>query len=163
MSDAVSVRWARPDDAASIASLIREMQVHYEQAPVKEEDCLDAARHWLSGEPGMARAVLALRGSQGCGFAVASRLWPAEGIASALLIKELFVAGPERGRGIGKCILRFLAQHCAAEGIARMDLTTEDWNEGAIRFYERNGASVRTRKVYLRFDRAAIGKLCDDT
>jgi GNAT superfamily N-acetyltransferase len=162
MSDAVSVRWARPDDAASLASLIHQLHVHYGQPSAKAEDCLAEASLWLAGEPGMARAALAFQGSDCCGLAVTSRLWPAEGIASALLIKVLFVSEPSRGQGIGKRILRFLAQHCAAEGIARMDLTTEDWNEGAIRFYERNGAKVQTRKIYLRFDRTAIGTLGDD-
>jgi GNAT superfamily N-acetyltransferase len=163
MMDAAFVRWAQPGDAASIAGLIQELLEYYGQPVPAEADCLAAAGAWLSGEPGMARAALAFAGTDCCAIAVTARLWPAEGIASALMVKELFVSESFRRRGIGKLILGFLARHCAAEGIARMDLTTEDWNGEAIRFYERNGATRLAQKVYLRFDdRSIIGLAADE-
>ena len=57
-----------------------------------------------------------------------------------------------RSAGLGLGLLRFLAGHCIAEGIGRIDLTTEDWNEGALRFYDRLGAERHDQKIFLRFD-----------
>jgi GNAT superfamily N-acetyltransferase len=159
---AASVRWAGPDDAPAIAGLMQQLQAHYGQPVSQETDWLVSVSQWLSAEPGTARAALAFAGNQCCGIAVTARLWPAEGVSSALMIKELFVPERFRNQGIGRSILRFLARHCTETGIARMDLTTEDWNEGAIRFYERNGALGQAQKVYLRFDVTAINGLARD-
>ena len=48
-------------------------------------------------------------------------------------------------------LLRFLAGYCIAQGIGRIDLTTEDWNEGALRFYDRLGAERHDQKIFFRF------------
>jgi GNAT superfamily N-acetyltransferase len=159
---AASVRWAGLDDAPVIAGLMQQLQAHYGQPVSPETDWLVSVSQWMSGEPGTATAALAFTDKQCCGIAVTARLWPAEGISSALMIKELFVPEQFRNLGIGRSILRFLARHCTETGIARMDLTTQDWNEGAIRFYERNGAIGQAQKVYLRFDGTAINGLARD-
>ena len=76
-----------------------------------------------------------------------------------LVLKDLFVRDGHRSAGIGEALLKFLAGHCLAKGIGRIDLTTEDWNEGAIRFYERLGAERHDQKVFLRFDTDGLRKL----
>jgi ribosomal protein S18 acetylase RimI-like enzyme len=53
--------------------------------------------------------------------------------------------------GVGLGLLRFLAGHCIAAGIGRIDFTTEDWNEGALAFYDKLGAQRHDKKVFLRF------------
>lgn len=159
---AASIRWAGPGDAPAIAELMQQLQAHYRQPVSRYDECLAAASQWLSGGPGTATAVLAFAGEQCCGVAVTARLWPAEGLSSALMIKELFIPERFRNQGIGRAILRFLARHCTETGIARIDLSTEDWNEGAIRFYERNGALGQAQKVYLRFDGTALNGLARD-
>lgn len=52
--------------------------------------------------------------------------------------------------------MAFLAGHCLREGIGRIDLTTEDWNERALRFYVGLGAERQGRKVFLRLSSEAL-------
>ena len=53
-------------------------------------------------------------------------------------VKNLAVAGPDRGRGIGGAILRAVAQQAAAEGADEVIVGTADAAVGTIGFYLRN-------------------------
>ncbi|MGM9624120.1 MAG: GNAT family N-acetyltransferase, partial [Eubacteriales bacterium] len=54
-----------------------------------------------------------------------------------------------RGRGIGKTLLRALAQRAAAEGCGRVEWSCLDWNTPAIEFYRAQGAcSMDEWKVF---------------
>nr|WP_245525847.1 GNAT family N-acetyltransferase [Mesorhizobium sp. M00.F.Ca.ET.216.01.1.1] len=52
--------------------------------------------------------------------------------------------------------MAFLADHCLSQGIGRIDLTTEDWNEGALRFYARLGVERHGQKIFLRLSGEAL-------
>jgi RimJ/RimL family protein N-acetyltransferase len=59
--------------------------------------------------------------------------------------------------------MRFLVRYCVAEGIGRIDLTTENWNEGALRFYARLGAARHDQKVFLRFSGERLRELAEES
>src|SRR5678816_626661 len=59
-----------------------------------------------------------------------------------LYLEDLFVEPGQRGQGIGQALLEHLARLAAARGCGRFEWSVLDWNEGAIRFYERMGATV---------------------
>ncbi len=47
-----------------------------------------------------------------------------------------------RGRGLGEALLQHLAALANARGYGRFEWSVLDWNEHAIRFYQRMGATV---------------------
>jgi RimJ/RimL family protein N-acetyltransferase len=47
-----------------------------------------------------------------------------------------------RGKGIGEAMLTRLAKLAVDRGYGRFEWCVLDWNENAIRFYERMGATV---------------------
>ncbi|MCX2732179.1 GNAT family N-acetyltransferase [Saccharopolyspora sp. NFXS83] len=57
-----------------------------------------------------------------------------------IYLEDLFVLPERRGSGLGKALLRTLAQECVARGYARLEWSVLDWNTPAIRFYESVGA-----------------------
>ena len=59
-----------------------------------------------------------------------------------LYLEDLFVEPAERGAGIGAAMLTHLAGLAVARGYGRFEWSVLDWNESAIRFYERMGATV---------------------
>jgi GNAT superfamily N-acetyltransferase len=79
-----------------------------------------------------------------------------------LFLKDLFVRDKVRGAGVGRALIDFLAGHCLSHGIGRIDLTTEDWNEGALRFYARLGAERHAQKIFLRLSGDALKVLKPD-
>lgn len=105
--------------------------------------------------------ALAHAGGTIAGLACVSVAYPGGDLGRVLFLKELLVRDGFRGDGAGEALLAFLAQYCLAEGIGRIDFTTETWNDAALRFYERPGAVKQEQKVFLRFDRNALAKLAD--
>lgn len=59
-----------------------------------------------------------------------------------LYLEDLFVQPAHRGAGIGQAMLERLGRLAVERGCGRFEWCVLDWNEGAIRFYERMGATV---------------------
>ena len=59
-----------------------------------------------------------------------------------LYLEDLFVRPEHRGKGIGEALLKHLARLAVNRGCGRFEWSVLDWNEGAIRFYEKMGATV---------------------
>jgi GNAT superfamily N-acetyltransferase len=156
----VEIRWAKPADAGDLALVLSEMAVHYRQPPLGEETTIAAARRWLATEsPAYPHFALAWRDGAIAGLASVAIAHPGVDLKRLLLLKDLFVRDRFRSAGVGLSLVRFLAGFCLSEGIGRIDLTTEHWNEGAICFYERLGAARHAQKLSLKFDEATLGKL----
>src|SRR5262249_756539 len=58
-----------------------------------------------------------------------------------LYLEDLVVAEDSRSRSVGKALMSALAREALKGGALRMDWVVLDWNEGAMRFYDRLGAS----------------------
>jgi GNAT superfamily N-acetyltransferase len=59
-----------------------------------------------------------------------------------LYLEDQIVEPSERGAGIGRALLQRLAQLAVERDYGRFEWSVLDWNEHAIRFYERVGATV---------------------
>ena len=59
-----------------------------------------------------------------------------------LYLEDLYVQPAHRGSGLGKALLQHLGALAVARGCGRFEWSVLDWNEGAIRLYEKMGATV---------------------
>ncbi|AZO72709.1 MAG: GNAT family N-acetyltransferase [Mesorhizobium sp.] len=154
---AVDVRWATAKDAEALATVLCEMAVHYRQSPLDHGRATAAARRWLDEEsPAYPHFALAFAGSPVAGLASVAIAHPGIDLERLMFLKDLFVRDSARNRGVGRALVGFLAGQCLAKGIGRIDLTTEDWNEGALRFYDRFGAERHGQKIFLRLSSEAL-------
>ena len=154
---AVDVRWATTDDAEPLATVLCEMAAHYRQAPLDHGRAAATARKWLGDEsPAYPHFALAFANGKVAGLASVAIAHPGIDLERLMFLKDLFVREDARNAGAGRALLGFLAGHCLREGIGRIDLTTEDWNEGALRFYDRLGAERHGQKVFLRLSGEAL-------
>ncbi|CCV04353.1 putative acetyltransferase [Mesorhizobium metallidurans STM 2683] len=157
---AVDVRWATTGDAAALATILCEMAVHYRQPPLDHERALSAAHKWLGEEsPAYPHFALAFFDGEVSGLASVAIAHPGIDLERLMFLKDLFVRGGAHNEGVGRALIGFLAGHCLSQGIGRIDLTTEDWNEGALRFYARLGAERHDQKVFLRLSGEALKKV----
>jgi GNAT superfamily N-acetyltransferase len=60
---------------------------------------------------------------------------------AGLYLEDLFVLPAWRGRGVGRALLVHLARLAVARGCGRMEWSVLNWNEPAIAFYRRLGAT----------------------
>ena len=59
-----------------------------------------------------------------------------------LYLEDLYVRSDQRGRGIGKALLSRVGRIAGERDCGRFEWSVLDWNESAIRFYEKMGATV---------------------
>ena len=59
-----------------------------------------------------------------------------------LYLEDLYVRPAHRGLGIGRAMLVHLGRIANERGCGRFEWSVLDWNENAIRLYEKMGATV---------------------
>ncbi|CAM6087690.1 unnamed protein product [Calypogeia fissa] len=62
---------------------------------------------------------------------------------SGIYIEDLFVREEYRRQGLGKLLLKTVAQHAALRDLGRVEWSVLDWNVNAIKFYETMSAIVQ--------------------
>jgi len=132
---------ARPEDVPIILDLIRGLG-EYERLSHEIVATEDGLRKWLFGERPVAEVVLAYVDTVVVGFALFFHNFSTFLGRPGLYLEDLFVKPEWRGRGIGQRLLTHLAAIAVERGCGRMEWTVLDWNEAALRFYERMGARV---------------------
>lgn len=59
-----------------------------------------------------------------------------------LIIKELYVAEPQRGKGVGEMLMKAVAQVAEKNDCGQIKWWVAKWNHRSIQFYERLGAKI---------------------
>jgi GNAT superfamily N-acetyltransferase len=96
----------------------------------------------LFGEKPLVEAIVAERDGRVVAFALFFTNYSTFLAKPGLYLEDLFVEPEQRGSGIGQALLEHLARLAATRGYGRFEWSVLDWNEGAIRFYQRLGATV---------------------
>jgi GNAT superfamily N-acetyltransferase len=177
----VAVRRATERDVPRIVELVRAL-ADYEKAPAEaiatEADFL---RDGFGPEPAF-RVLVAEDPSEGpvsevppeagrqpegptgevVGFALYFFTWSTWRGRRCLHLEDLFVEPAHRGRQAGLSLMRALAREAIAEGCPRFVWQVLDWNEPAIRFYEKLGATVLPEWRNVRLEGEALAALAGD-
>lgn len=74
-------------------------------------------------------------------------------------LEDLFVRPEARGSGLGKALLKRLAQIAVERDCARLEWWVLDWNEPAIAFYKSLGAKMMDEWTVMRVDGGALDSL----
>jgi GNAT superfamily N-acetyltransferase len=146
---------AGPADRTALMSLLADMAQHYgEQRDIAR---LAAAAEALTTPGGRAGpfCLVARRGDVAVGFASLSGFFPAFDLTWGLLLKDIYVAGTDRGTGIGRALMTEVTRFAVAEGYTRVDWTTDGTNGRARAFYA--GLGVETSgKIFYRLTGSAL-------
>ncbi|SNS03636.1 L-amino acid N-acyltransferase YncA [Geodermatophilus pulveris] len=135
----MSVRPARADDVPAIVALVREL-AEYEQAP-DEARMTEAQLHGaLFGEAPALFGHVAVVGDDVVGVALWFRNFSTWRGTHGLYLEDLYVQPAHRGRGLGRELLRALAEVCVQRGYSRLEWSVLDWNTPSIDFYRAAGA-----------------------
>ena len=149
------LRPARPNDVATILHFIRELAV-YEKAGHEVEAGEEDLAASLFAPGAVAHAILAEEAGQPIGFALwfySFSTWQAK---KGLYLEDLYVTPEARGSGAGRAMLQYLAKQALAEGCGRFEWSVLDWNEPAIRVYQRIGATRLDEWTRYRLSGAAL-------
>jgi GNAT superfamily N-acetyltransferase len=101
----------------------------------------ESLRELLFGPRASAEVVIAYSGTEPVGFAVFFHNCSTFLGRSGLYLEDLFVLPEWRGRGLGRALLRYVAQIAVTRDCGRMEWSVLDRNEPAIGFYRALGAN----------------------
>ena len=71
-------------------------------------------------------------------------------------LEDLIVSEKIRGTGVGKALYSKVIAYAAAQKVKRLEWVVLDWNEGAIKFYEKNGARMLKDWYIVQMDEEGI-------
>jgi ribosomal protein S18 acetylase RimI-like enzyme len=158
----IQIRRAEPRDVPRMFELVEELAL-FERAPeavtVTLEHMLDAG---FGSDPVWMGWVAERSSDKGLGEVVGMAVcyerystWKGR----RLYLEDIVVTESARGQGIGEALFRACAAYALERGHSGMVWQVLDWNEGAIRFYERLGAEFDKGWWNGSLDRPALARL----
>ena len=144
---AVVVREANETDVESLFELIIAIAEHHNQREFVRTSVSTLREDGFGLNPRFG-AILAEADGQLVGYASFTwnySIW----LGSAFMnIDDVYVSEAHRGLGIGEALMLKARQVCRAQGHNRVRWEVQPDNAAAIRFYERLGATMRTKGVF---------------
>ena len=152
------IRGVTEADLPIILSLIRELAT-YERDPDAVVASEAGLRDVLFGSQRSAEVLLALEKGEPVGFAVYFYNFSTWLGRPGLYLEDLFIRPSVRGKGYGRALLIRLAQIARDRRCGRMEWAVLDWNEPAIQFYKKLGATPMDEWTVFRLTQEGIGRL----
>jgi GNAT superfamily N-acetyltransferase len=166
------VRAAEPRDVPALLQLFGEL-AEYEHLTHElraTEQGLTAA---LFGERPVAEALIAERDAESggperdaessapgvLGYALFFPTFSSFLTSTGVWLEDLFVRPDHRGEGVGRALLSAVAARVCEQGGERLEWAALDWNELALGFYRRMGASTASEWITHRLDGAALERV----
>lgn len=155
------IRPATRGDAPRILALIQQL-ADYEKLAHEVVADTAALESTLFGEQPQAHCLLAWQGDAAVGMALYFFNYSTFLARAGLYLEDLFVVPAARGAGVGKGLLRRLAQIAVQRGCGRFEWSVLDWNKPAIEFYEALGARRQDGWSVYRLTGTALNELAGD-
>lgn len=136
-----TLRAATPADLPAIVGLIREL-ADFEDLTHLVVVTPESLHPHLFGPRPVAECVVGEAGGSVVAFALFFSNFSTFLGKPGLYLEDLYVQPAHRGGGLGKALLQHLAALAVQRDCGRFEWSVLDWNQNAIRFYERMGATV---------------------
>ena len=153
-----TLRPATPADLQPIVGLIRELAEFEQLAHLVVVTPESLAPH-LFGDRPAAEAVVGEVDGVVVAFALFFTNFSTFLGRPGLYLEDLYVQPAHRSTGLGKALLSHLAGLALARVCGRFEWSVLDWNQRAIDFYQRMGATVMPDWRICRITGAALGTL----
>ncbi len=154
----ISLRQATRPDAALVLDFIHKLAA-YEKLSHEVSATAADIEDTLFGARPFAEVVIAELDAAPVGFILWFPNYSTFLGRPGIHIEDLFVLPQMRGRGIGRCLLAWVARVAQERGCGRVEWSVLDWNEPALRFYASIGAEARTEWVLQRLTGASLARL----
>jgi len=154
----VKIRPATEADLGTIEELIRALAAYERMA---DEVVMDAEllRKGLFGDRPYAEVLIAEVDDEAVGFALFFHNFSTFLGRPGIYLEDLFVKPEHRGSGLGKALLKRLAEIAVERDCGRMEWAVLDWNEPSIGFYKKLGARPNDDWTVYRLTGEALQKL----
>jgi len=136
-----TLRPATPADLPALVGLIREL-AEFERLSHLVQVSAESLHPHLFGTRPAAEAVVGLIDDSVVAFALFFTNFSTFLGRPGLYLEDLYVQPAHRGSGVGRAMLQHLGALAVERGCGRFEWSVLDWNQRAIGFYEKMGATV---------------------
>jgi len=136
----MNVREATKNDMPQVLELIKELAIFEKEPDAVEVTVADLEREGFGEDP-LFICFVAEDGAEIVGAALVYyrfSTWKGR----TLHLEDLIVKESMRGKGFGEALYKRIMQFAYDQGLKRVAWDVLDWNEGAIKFYNRSGANI---------------------
>lgn len=158
----MKIRPATPDDVPAILGLIREL-ADYERLTDACVARAELLQKHLFGAPEdrAAEALVATVNDVVVAYAIFFKTFSTFLTLPGIYLEDIYVQPNHRRNGIGKALLRRLAQLAVSRGYGRVEWSVLDWNVPSIEFYKSLGANPLDDWTMFRLTGDALKKFAD--
>ncbi|NER12930.1 GNAT family N-acetyltransferase [Leptobacterium flavescens] len=135
-----TIRTARKEDMSQVLELIRELASFEKEDNAVEVTVEDLQKDGFGDSPAF-HCFVAEVGTEIKGMAL---IYPRYSTwkGKTIHLEDLIVTESMRGTGLGSALFEEVIKYGHEQGVKRIEWAVLDWNEPAIKFYEKNGANV---------------------
>lgn len=156
------IRQATDEDVPLILAFIRELAQH-EKALDRVSATEEGLRATLFGPSPYAEGVIAYENDEPVAFALYFFTYTSFSALPGLYLEDIFVRPASRGFGVGRQLFAFLAQRAIERNCVRMEWSVLNWNEPAMRFYEKLSAEPVHDWTVFHLSREKLAQLATET
>jgi GNAT superfamily N-acetyltransferase len=153
-------RAATPGDVGSVLAFIGELAAYERLAHAAMATAADIEAALFCDHPKVFCDLAEVEG-EAVGFALWFYNFSTFVGRHGLYLEDLYVRPHARGLGIGRALLKRLAQRCLTEGLGRLEWSVLDWNVPAIAFYDSLGSVSMDDWRTRRLDGVALHALAE--
>jgi GNAT superfamily N-acetyltransferase len=154
-----NIRPAIKEDMAQVLDLIKELAT-FEREPEAVVVTVDDLEREGFGEHPLFKCFVAEVGNEIVGMALfyfRFSTWKGRSIH----LEDLIVKEEMRGSGLGSELYKEVMKYAKSQNVRRVEWVVLDWNEGAIKFYERSGAKILDDWRTVHMDEQGITNFLD--
>jgi len=155
------IRAATKDDVPVILSFIKKL-ADYERLSHEVVATEAVLRESLFGRRRTAEVALGYFKREPVGFVLFFHNYSTFLGQPGIYIEDLFVDEAFRRRGFGRALLTYVARLAKERRCGRLEWSVLDWNEPAINFYKKLGATPMTEWTVHRVTGESLRKLAAD-
>lgn len=148
------IRNAKKEDMQQVLSLIKEL-AHFEKEPDAVEVTQDNLEKDGFGKTPLFHCFVAEVNSKIEGIALVYKRY-STWKGKALHLEDLIVSEAARGLGLGSALLDEVVKYGYNLGVKRINWEVLNWNEPAIIFYEKKGATIKRDWNVVHLDEKGI-------
>jgi len=110
-----------------------------------------------------AEALLVEAGGEAVGYAIFFTTFSTFECRPGIWLEDVYVRPEQRRGGVGRAVMEHLAALALERGYVRLEWTALDWNEPALRFYEKLGATRLADWITHRLEADGMRRLVEPT
>lgn len=154
-----TIRKSKKEDLPQILELIHELAVFEKEPDAVEVDVQELEKEGFGENPLFTCFVAEVDGRIEGMALIYFRFSTWKG--RTVHLEDLIVRQEKRGTGLGSALYKKVISHAFELGVKRTEWVVLDWNQNAIDFYERSGATVFKDWNTVQMDEQAMRKFVE--